>query len=77
MLSNPYKIVGAIGLTLITAGILIKDRKKEDLLYILGGLLLEIYSIYIKDTLFITLQIIFTISAIYDYTKSKNSARPK
>ncbi|MBI3633775.1 MAG: hypothetical protein HY226_05820 [Candidatus Vogelbacteria bacterium] len=71
MLLNPYKIVGAIGLILITAGILVKDRKKEDLLYILGGLLLEIYSIYIQDTLFITLQIIFTISAVYDYTKSK------
>ena len=60
------KIIGALGLGCITMGILVKERKRQDWLYILGGVLLEIYSIIIGDLIFIVLQIIFTIAAIYD-----------
>lgn len=68
-----FKLIGAFGLLLISAGIIIKNRKKQDILYIVGGICLEIYSIYIGDLIFIILQLIFTIAAIYDLLKIKKN----
>jgi len=64
-----WKIFGAIGLILITWGVLIKDKKKESIVFILGGLALESYSISIKHPIFITLQAIFVIVAMYELIK--------
>ena len=64
-----YKILGIIGLLLITTGILLHKRKLQDILFIIGGISLGIYSYSIKDTIFLTLQIIFIIAAVYDYFK--------
>lgn len=66
-----FKITGAAGLLLISVGILIKNRKAQDVFYILGGLCLETYSIYLRDVIFIILQIIFTLAAIYDLIKAQ------
>ena len=63
---DPFKLAGAVGLVCISAGILIKDRKRQDWLYIIGGLLLESYSFSIGDLIFMALQIIFTVAAVYD-----------
>ena len=63
---NMYKIFGVVGLLLISAGVLDKKRKRQDILYIAGGVCLEVYSIYLNDLVFIILQIIFICSAIYD-----------
>ncbi|MDP2693046.1 MAG: hypothetical protein Q8O88_05400 [bacterium] len=68
---NIFKLIGALGLLLISIGIIIKKRKEQDLYYIIGGICLEIYSIYIGDKIFIVLQLIFTLSALYDYLKKK------
>ena len=65
-----FIILGALGLVLISIGVITKKRELQDISYILGGLLLVSYSIYIRDTIFIILQIIFTITAIYDMLKS-------
>jgi hypothetical protein len=64
-----FKIIGAAGLLLISVGIITKKRKVEDVLYIIGGLCLEAYSIYLGEIIFIILQIIFTLAAIYDLVK--------
>ena len=64
-----FKIIGAVGIILISIGIVTKKRKTQDVYYILGGLCLEIYSIYIGDLIFIILQIVFTVAAIYDFVK--------
>ncbi|MFQ5540745.1 MAG: hypothetical protein ACE5F4_00655 [Candidatus Paceibacteria bacterium] len=64
-----FKIIGAAGLLLISIGIVTKKRKTQDVLYIIGGLCLEAYSIYLGDVIFIILQIIFTLAAIYDLAK--------
>jgi len=64
-----WKIFGAIGLVLITWGVLIKDKKKESIVFIIGGLFLESYSLSIKDPIFITLQAIFVVVAIYELIK--------
>ena len=66
------KFVGALGLLLISIGIVTKERKKQDLLYIAGGIALEAYSIYLGDYIFIVLQIIFTVAAVYDLFKIRN-----
>ncbi len=63
-----YTIIGAIGLILIIIGVLIKNknRKIRDIVYIFGGAFLATYSIHIKDIIFIILQIVFVLVAIYD-----------
>lgn len=66
---SPYKLLGAVGLVLVAIGIITKKRKRQDMLYIVGGALLEIYSIAIKDAIFIVLQIIFILAAVYDIVK--------
>lgn len=65
-------IIGASGLLLISAGVLIQNRKKRDILFIAGGFLLEAYSIYIGSEIFIALQIVFIAAASYDLAKLKN-----
>ena len=73
MVVNVFYFSGIIGLILIILGVLIKkkDRKKRDILYIFGGILLAVYIFYIKDIIFITLQIVFVLVAIYDLSKQK------
>lgn len=62
-----YKIVGIIGLLLISAGVLLKKRKMQDEFYFFGGICLLVYSISLRDLIFIILQIIFIIVAAYDF----------
>jgi lipid-A-disaccharide synthase-like uncharacterized protein len=68
---NTFKIIGAVGLLLISIGIVLKNRKKQNLFYISGGICLEIYSIYLQDLIFMILQIVFILTAIYDLIKIK------
>ncbi|PIN92742.1 hypothetical protein COU54_05780 [Candidatus Pacearchaeota archaeon CG10_big_fil_rev_8_21_14_0_10_31_24] len=68
---NIFQILAGLGIILISLGILTRKRKNADLLHILGGLSLVSYSINIKDPFFITLQIIFIIVAIYDFSRKR------
>jgi len=45
-----YKIFGIFGILLITVGVITKNSRQTSLFYILGGILLEIYSIFIIST---------------------------
>ncbi|PIT90215.1 MAG: hypothetical protein COU22_03505 [Candidatus Komeilibacteria bacterium CG10_big_fil_rev_8_21_14_0_10_41_13] len=65
-----FKIIASLGVALITVGILINKKRPENILYILGGLCLTAYSIFINDWIFIVLQIIFVLAAAYDFIKS-------
>ena len=73
MVINIFYIIAIIGLLSIILGTLMiyKKRKYTYPLFILGGICLEIYSIYIKDTIFIILQGVFIISSIYGLIKIK------
>lgn len=72
---STYKVIGAAGLLLISLGILLKNRRRQDILFIIGGACLEIYSAYLRDTIFTLLQIVFILSALYDLQKeAKRSA---
>ena len=72
---NLFQIIGAIGLILIAIGILKKKRKTQDILYFIGGICLETYSIYLGDLIFIVLQGIFTLAALYDLIKLQTSKK--
>lgn len=66
-----FEIIGVLGLIAIIAGVLLKTKKKEDLAFIVGGILLAVYSIHLKDVIFIILQVVFTFVAIYDYFRKR------
>jgi len=61
-----FRILGAIGLLFITYGVLTKKEVTRNIVFILGGLSLLSYSAYLKDPIFIPLQIIFTLASIYE-----------
>ena len=47
----------------ISFSIWLKNERKQDVWFVLGGALLLIYSIGIHDTIFIILQVVFIVSA--------------
>ncbi len=66
------KILGALGLIMIIWGTFEKDLRHRDRIYVIGGSGLLIYSLYLKDPIFIPLQIIFILAAIiHIYTIKK------
>ncbi len=65
------KIFAIIGFLLITWGIFAKNEVKQDWIFILGSLGLLIYSISIRDPIFIPLQIIFISASLYEIYKIK------
>ncbi len=71
MVFNTFKLIAIVGLISIIAGSLMISGKRKFRrrytypLLIIGGICLEIYSIYIRDVIFIILQAVFIISAIY------------
>lgn len=64
-----FKLIGVLGIILISIGVITKRRNRQDVFYILGGACLEVYSIHINDLIFAVLQIIFILSAVYDFNK--------
>jgi len=75
MIFNSFSVIAIIGLVSIIIGnisIYKEKRIRKRYTYplmILGGILLEIYSIYINDIIFSVLQGIFILSAIYGLIK--------
>ena len=78
---NVYKLIGALGLLAIILGNLFVSTNKRKLkkhvypLFLVGGICLEIYSIYIQDIIFIILQLVFIIVAIYGFIYYKNNKK--
>ena len=66
-----FKIIGALGLILICISMIVKRRNVRDDYGIFGGLCLLIYSIYLKDTIFILLQAVYIIVVFFDFYKEK------
>lgn len=75
MVINIFHVIGIIGLIFIIAGNITiykpkSIRKKYTYpLLILGGICMTIYSLFLKDTIFIILQIAFILAAIYGLIK--------
>ncbi len=68
------KIIAILGLLLISYGVSVKKATKRDEIFVAGGVCLLIYSIYLRDPIFIPLQIVFIISSLYEiaHTRGKN-----
>ncbi|MFW5847049.1 MAG: CBU_0592 family membrane protein [Nanoarchaeota archaeon] len=72
---NSFQLIGALGLVFIIFGTFLisaKKKFKRKFIYpllLLGGICLEIYSIYIKDTIFIILQGVYILVTIYGLIK--------
>lgn len=64
-----FEIIGAVGLALMIAGVLLRKRKIQDILFTTGGICLVIYSVWIKNTIFIILELVFTAAAVYDLVR--------
>ncbi len=64
------QIFGIIGLIIISIAIWQKE-KRQDRLFIVGGLALFIYSYLIHNAIFAILQIIFVLSAFIELNKRK------
>lgn len=64
------QLLGIIGLVLISLAIWQKE-KRQDMLFILGGLALFVYSYHLGDTIFMILQIVFILSAALELSKLK------
>jgi len=73
MVINIFYVIAIIGLLSIILGTFMihKKRKYTYPLFIIGGICLEIYSIYIKDLIFIILQAVFILSSTYGLIKRK------
>lgn len=75
MVINFFYLIAIVGLISIISGTLMISMKKSFRrryiypLLIIGGICLEIYSIYIQDKIFIILQGVFIISSIYGLIK--------
>jgi len=66
MIAIIFKMLGATGLIFITIGVITKKALPRNYYFIIGGVLLFCYSAYLKDPVFIPLQIIFTVASIYE-----------
>lgn len=64
------EIFGIIGLIIVSIAVWLKE-KKQDTLFVLGGLCLLIYSASIGSLIFIILQLVFIISAGVELLKNK------
>jgi len=66
-----FLILGILGLIFVTLGVLQRQEIKSDYLYVLGGLFLVIYSLSIKNWIFIILQVVFILGSLYEILKIK------
>ena len=64
-------IFGIIGLLIITYAVWVRRERKQDRLFVLGGIALLVYSWSIGDWVFIILQIVFIASALFELRKLK------
>jgi lipid-A-disaccharide synthase-like uncharacterized protein len=66
-----FKIIGIIGLVLISIAMIVRKRTLRDTLSFFGGIGLLIYSIYLEDLIFIILQSVYVIVVSWDFLKEK------
>jgi hypothetical protein len=68
---STYKLFGIAGLILICIAMIVRKRKVRDNLSFFGGVGLLIYSIYLKDVIFIILQSVYIVVVSVDYFRQK------
>ncbi len=69
-----FKIIGIVGLILICIGMIVKDRRIRDIFSFFGGVGLLIYSISLKDLIFIILEALYVIVVSFDFIKQNKKS---
>ena len=62
-------VFGIIGLLLISYALWLKNEKKQDVIFVIGGISLLVYSFFIGDIIFVILQVVFILSALTELIK--------
>ncbi len=70
-------IFGIFGLLIISFSVWLKNERWQDILFIIGGASLLVYSVSIGDVIFIILQIVFIVSALMELAKLRGMAKNK
>lgn len=71
------KLFGIAGLLLITYGIFAKNENRQDWIFVAGGIGLLVYSIHLRDPIFIILQIVFIAASLYELMTLNKSSKKK
>lgn len=69
MLATISIAAGILGLLAITVGVILRQERQQDVVFIIGGILLAGYSAYRGDPIFLLLQIVFIIVAVMELVK--------
>jgi len=64
---------GIIGLIIISYAIWLKNETKQNVLFVIGGVCLLIYSFLIDNLIFMILQAVFVLSAAIEIAKKSKS----
>jgi asparagine N-glycosylation enzyme membrane subunit Stt3 len=71
-----FIILGILGLLILSFAVWLRNERKQDLWFVIGGILLLIYSISINNVIFTILQIVFITSALIELVKlARKNAR--
>jgi len=63
-------IFGIVGLVILTCAVWIKNSRRRGILAAAGGTFMLVYSISIRDAIFIILQTVFIISSLIEVVKT-------
>ncbi len=66
-----FKYIGIIGLVFICVAMIVRKRTLRDVLSFFGGIGLLVYSINLKDVIFIILQSVYIVVVTVDFIKEK------
>lgn len=66
-----YKIIGIAGLVFICLSMVVKHRTTRDIFGVFGGVCLLMYSLYLKDFIFIVLQGVYILVVLVDFINKK------
>lgn len=64
-----FTLIGIIGLLIISFAVWMKNERRQDILFIIGGVLMFAYSISIDSAIFAVLQAVFVLSALFELVK--------
>lgn len=70
-----FKAIGVIGLVSICIGMIVKQRTTRDIFATIGGVGLLIYSIFLKDAIFIVLQSVYIVVVVFDLITQKGNSK--
>jgi len=77
LLAFAAKLFGILGLLLITYGVFAKDERRQDWIFVSGGAGLLIYSMHLRDPIFIVLQIVFIAAGLYELSTLNKKTKKK